>query len=47
MKEPSSKKKDIKIIMEQVNACAIEYGLEVNEKKSNVVCINGDVGRRR
>ena len=29
--------------MEAVNACVVEYGLKVNEKKSNMVCINGDV----
>ena len=33
--------------MEKVNECVVEYGLKVNEKKSNVVCINGKVGRRR
>ena len=38
---------DIKVIMEKVNAYVVEYGLKVNEKKSNVVCINGKVGRRR
>ena len=37
----------MKVIMEQVNACVIEYGLKVNEKKSKVVCINGEVLRRR
>ena len=30
-----------------MNEYAIEYGLKVNEKKSKVVCINGEVGRRR
>ena len=25
----------------------LEYGLNVNEKKSKVVCITGEVGRRR
>ena len=38
---------DIKVIMEKVNECVVEYGLKVNEKKSKVVCINGEVGRRR
>ena len=37
----------MKVVMEQVNACVIEYCLKVNEKKSKVVCINGEVGRRR
>ena len=27
--------------------CVVEYGLKVNEKKSTVACINGEVGRRR
>ena len=38
---------DMRVIMEQVNECAIKYGLKVNENKSKVVCINGEVGRRR
>ena len=33
--------------MEKVNECVVEYGLKVNKKKSKVVCINGEVGRRR
>ena len=33
--------------MEYLNECAIEYGLKVNEKKSKVVCINCELGRRR
>ena len=37
----------MKLIMEQVKECVIEYGLKVNEKKSKVVCINREVGRRR
>ena len=37
---------DMKVIMEKVNECVVEYGLKVNEKKSKVVCINGGVGRR-
>ena len=40
-------KEDMKVIMEKVNACVVEYDLKVNEKKSNLVCINGKVGRRR
>ena len=38
----------MKIIMEKVNACVVEYveyGMQVNEKKPMVVCINGEVGR--
>ena len=31
----------IKVIMEKVNECVVEYGVKVNEKKSKVVCING------
>ena len=38
---------DMKVIMEKVNDWVVEYGLKVNEKKSKVVCINGEVGRRR
>ena len=33
--------------MKKVNECVVEYGLKVNEIKSNVVCINGKVGRCR
>ena len=43
----ASSEEDIKVIMEKVNACMVEYSLKVNEKKSKVVCINGEVGRRR
>ena len=35
-----SSEEDMRVIMEQVSECAIEYGLKVNEKKSKVVCIN-------
>ena len=28
----------MKVIMEKVNECVVEYGLKVNEKKSKVVC---------
>ena len=38
---------DMKVIMEKVNECVVEYGLKVYEKKSKVVCIYGEVGRRR
>ena len=38
---------DMKVIMEKVTECVVEYGLKVNEKKSKVVYINGVVGRRR
>ena len=38
---------DMKVIMEQVKECVIEYGVKVNEKKSKVVCIHVEVGRRR
>ena len=34
-------KEDMKVIMEKVNECVVDYGLKVNEKKSKVVCING------
>ena len=37
----------MKVTMEKVNECVVEYGLKVNENKSKVVCINGEVGRRR
>ena len=43
----ASSEEDIKLIVEKVNACVVEYGLKVNEKKSEVVCINGKVGSRR
>ena len=38
---------DMQVIMEKVNECVVEYGLKVNKKKSNVVCINCEVGKRR
>ena len=38
---------DLNVIMEKVNESVIEYGLTVNEKKTQVVCINCEVGRRR
>ena len=43
----TSSEEDIKVIMKKGNECVVEYGLKVNEKKSKVVCINGEVGRRR
>ena len=43
----TSSEEDMKVIMEKVNACVVGYCLKVNEKKSKVVCINGEVGRRR
>ena len=33
----ASSEEDMRIIMEQVIQCAIEFGLKVTEKKSNVV----------
>ena len=42
----SSSEKNMNVIMEKVNECVIEQGLTRNEKKSKVVCINGEVGRR-
>ena len=43
----ANSEEDIKVIMEKVNEYVVEYGLKVNENKSKVVCINGEVGRRR
>ena len=43
----ASSEEDTKSIIEQVNECVIEYGLKLNVKKSKVVCLNGEVGRRR
>ena len=43
----SSSEEDMKVIMEKLNECVVEYGLKINEKKSKVVCLNGEVGRRR
>ena len=42
----ASSEEDMKVIIENVIACVVEYGLNVNEKKSMVICINGEVGRR-
>ena len=43
----ASSEEDMKVIMEKVNECVVEYGLKVNEKKSNVLCMHNEVGRRR
>ena len=43
----ANSEEDMKVIIEKVNECVVEYGLKVNEKKSKVVCINGEVGRHR
>ena len=43
----ANSEEDMKVIMKKVNECVVEYGLKVNEKKSKVVCINGEVGRPR
>ena len=43
----ASSEQDIKAIMEEVKACVVKYALMVNEKKSKVECINGEVGGRR
>ena len=42
-----SSEEDMKVIMEKVNECVVEYGLKINAKKSKVVCINGEVRRCR
>ena len=34
---------DMKVIMEKVNECVVEYDLKVDENNSKVVCINGEV----
>ena len=41
----ASSEEDMKVIMEKVNECVVEYGLKVNEKKSKVVCITDEAGR--
>ena len=33
----ASSEEDMKVIMDKVNECKVEYGLKVNEKKSKVV----------
>ena len=40
----ASSEEYMNVIMEKVNKCVLEYGL--NEKKSKVVCIKGEVARR-
>ena len=37
----ANSEEDMKVIMEKVNECVVEYDLKVNEKKSKMVCING------
>ena len=37
----ASSEEDMKVIVEKVKACVVEYGFKVNEKKSKVLCING------
>ena len=43
----ASSEENMKVIMEKVNECVVENDLKVNEKKSKVGCINGEVGRCR
>ena len=43
----ANSEEDMKVIMEKIHECVVEYVLKVNEKKSKVVCINGEVGIRR
>ena len=44
----ANREEDMNVIMEKVNeGVIVEYDLKANEKKSKVVCINGEVGRRR
>ena len=43
----ANSEEDVKVIMAKVNECVVESGLKVIEKKSKVVCINGEVRRRR
>ena len=43
----ASNEEDMNVIIEKVNECIVEYDFKVNEKKSTVVCINSEVGRRR
>ena len=43
----SSSEEDMNVIIDKVNVCVVEYGLKINEKKSKVACINGEVGIRR
>ena len=39
----ANSEEDMKVIIEKVNECVVEYDLKANEKKSKVVCINGEV----
>ena len=41
----ANSEEDMEVSMEQMNECVIENGLKVNENKSKVMCINGEVGR--
>ena len=43
----ANNEKEMKVILEKVNECVVQYGLKFNEKTSKVVCINDEVGRRR
>ena len=43
----ANSEEDMKVNKEKVNKCVVEYGLKINEKKSELVCINGKVGRCR
>ena len=43
----ANSEEDMKVSLEKVIDYVVEYGLKVNEKQSKVVCINGEVGRRR
>ena len=38
----ANSEEEMKVIMEKVNECVVEYGV-----KAKVVCINGEVGRCR
>ena len=38
----ANSEEDMNVFMEKVNECVGEYGLKVIEKKSKVVCINGE-----
>ena len=35
----ANSEEDMKVIMEKVNECVVEYGLKVNENKSKVVVV--------
>ena len=42
----ASGEEDMKVFIEKVNACVIQYDLKVNEKKSKLWYISGEGGRR-